>query len=144
MAQEQQIRKKPRIRMTAPTVRERAEAARAKADRPSRTRFLTVIAGRFKTLVGWPFKRLAKLRLPDKRPFRTLRKVFRPVFRILRWLMPKYFINSWREVKLVTWPGRRETWKLTLAVFVFAVVFGLAVSGVDYILEYVFKRVVLK
>lgn len=67
-----------------------------------------------------------------------------PLKKILGWLMPRYFINSWREVKQVTWPTRSETWRLTGAVLIFAIVFGSLVAGVDKVLDEVFKKVILK
>ncbi len=72
--------------------------------------------------------------------FRFLRSILRP----FRWLVPPYFVNSWREVRQVTWPNRRETWRLTLAVFIFAVVFGALIAGVDKILDLLFKHLILK
>ncbi len=62
----------------------------------------------------------------------------------LKLLVPKYFVNAWREVRQVTWPSGRETRRLTLAVFIFATVFGLAVAIVDKGLDEFFKKVVLK
>ncbi len=66
------------------------------------------------------------------------------LLRPLRFLVPTYFINAWREVRQVTWPSRRETWRLTLAVFIFAIVFGSLVAGVDKGLDEIFKKVILK
>jgi len=63
--------------------------------------------------------------------------------RFLRYIIPPYFRNSWQELKKVTWPGRKETWQLTLAVFMFAIVFGLLVGITDYGLDKVFKRIFL-
>ena len=60
-----------------------------------------------------------------------------------RKLTPTYFREAWRELRLVTWPGRRETWKLTLAVFVFATAFGIVIAITDYGLDKVFKRIIL-
>ncbi len=57
---------------------------------------------------------------------------------------PRYFRDSWRELKMVTWPGRRESWKLTFAVVTFAVIFGLLVSIVDFGLDKLFRKVILK
>jgi preprotein translocase SecE subunit len=128
--------RRPRIRKSAPTVRERVEAARTKneTEQPGRAR---------RTLgkISSPFK---KLRLKDRRVFRYLGVPFRPLKKVLRWLVPRYFINSWRELRQVYWPNRRETWRLTLAVFIFAIVFGALVAGVDKGLDEVFKKVVLK
>ena len=78
------------------------------------------------------------------KPVKWLAKVFRPLRRVLRWLVPRYLVNSWREVRQVVWPNRRETWRLTLAVFVFAIVFGALVAGVDKGLDEIFKKVILK
>lgn len=46
--------------------------------------------------------------------------------------LPKYFSESIAELKKVTWPGRREAWKMTLAVFVFSLVFATIVVIADY------------
>ena len=67
-----------------------------------------------------------------------------PVLKALSKLIPPYFKNSWRELRQVTWPSRSETWKLTSAVFVFAIVFGAAILVVDKGLDEIFKKVVLK
>lgn len=122
-------RRKPRIRKTAPTVRERVEAERLKEETADQSP-LKKRAGK----VAGPLKRL---RVPPNPITRALGKFF-------RFITPNYFINSWREVRQVTWPSRRETWRLTGAVFVFAIVFGALVAIVDKGLDEVFKKVVLK
>lgn len=76
--------------------------------------------------------------------FNFLSVIFRPVKKILSFLVPKYFINSWKEVRRVSWPNRKETWRLTLAVMIFAIVFGSLVAGVDKGLDELFKKVILK
>ena len=127
--------KGPRVRRSAPTVRERQIAAAKKDDRKPRR------IGRISSRAVAPIK---KLNLGQRRPIRLLARLFRPVAKVLSWLAPKYLINSWREVRQVIWPSRRETWRLTLAVFVFAVIFGALVAGVDKGLDEIFKKVVLK
>jgi preprotein translocase SecE subunit len=47
-------------------------------------------------------------------------------------------------MKLVTWPGRNETKRLTTAVFIFAVIFGAVAAIVDKGLDEIFKKTVLK
>ncbi len=59
-------------------------------------------------------------------------------------LLPRFLINAWREVRLVEWPGRKETVKLTIAVFTFAIVFGAIISITDYGLDNLFKKVLIK
>jgi preprotein translocase SecE subunit len=129
-------KRRPRIRKSAPTVRERAEAARLKseADKPKRLRGLAASSAS-------PIRRL---NLGQKGPIRAAKTPLRLVKKALSWLIPRYFVNSWRELRQVQWPKRRETWRLTLAVFVFAVIFGALVAGVDKGLDELFKKVVLK
>ena len=56
---------------------------------------------------------------------------------------PSYFSNAWKELRLVTWPKRKETWKLVFAVFAFAIGLGLTISLVDFGLEKLFREVIL-
>ena len=136
MAESGSSRRRPRIRKSAPTVRERQEAAQAKAEevKPRRVRKL---AGKAAT----PFK---KLNLRQRKAVKVAARPLRPIKKGLRWIVPNYFVNSWREVRQVVWPSRKETWRLTLAVFIFAIVFGALVAGVDKGLDEIFKKVVLK
>lgn len=136
MAQEKPARRRPRIRKSAPTVRERVEAAKVKDETPKPKRIRGSIARR-----SAPLK---KLSIGSRRPVRIAKKPLGFAARGLKWLVPRYFINSWRELRQVHWPNRKETWRLTLAVFVFAVVFGALVAGVDKSLDEIFKKVVLK
>ena len=93
------------------------------------------VVGRFLSKLAHPFKFLLA-------PFRT--KPARFVGRILnKVLLINYFMSAWKELRQVTWPGRKETRQLTLAVFVFATVFGLMVTLTDYGLDKVFKKVIL-
>jgi preprotein translocase SecE subunit len=125
--------KKPRIRKTAPTVRQRVEQTTAKAEKPEKKKRIRPVVAK----AGRPLKKVPRPHLPNNRFGRILR-------RILGWLTPNYIINSWREVKLVTWPNRKETWRLTAAVFIFATIFGALVAGVDKVLDILFKNLVLK
>ena len=136
MARSDQSKRRPRIRKSAPTVRERAEAARAKQEQEKPRRARQVLAKS-----GAPIK---WLKLGEKKPVKAAKKPLGVLKKYLSWLVPKYFVNSWRELRQVIWPNRRETWRLTLAVFVFAIVFGALVAGVDKGLDVIFKKVVLK
>lgn len=60
-----------------------------------------------------------------------------------RRITPRYFRDAYKELKLVTWPNRRETWRLMMAVFMFATVFGLLITVVDYGLDKLFKQAFL-
>jgi preprotein translocase SecE subunit len=110
-------------------MREQAETARTEAAKEKPQRL-----SKARGAAAKPFKRV---KLPSNRVTRGIKKA-------LKWLVPRYFVNSWREVKQVTWPSRRETWRLTGAVFVFALVFGALVAAVDKGLDEIFKKVILK
>jgi preprotein translocase SecE subunit len=129
--------RKPRIRKTAPTLREQAEAARAKAEDLREP-------GRLRKTTSKVNNSLKKTRLTRNPVTKALAKTGRIILKVLRWLVPNYFVNSWREVRQVTWPNRKETWRLTTAVFIFAIVFGAMVSVVDKALDAIFKHVILK
>lgn len=122
--------KKPRIRK-APTVRETVEAQTQQGQAPKSAKIKKL--SRLVSLFGFL-----------KPVFRVLGLIFTPFKKILGWLVPRYFINAWREVKQVTWPTRRETWRLTFAVFLFALIFGSLIAGVDKVLDEFFKKVILK
>lgn len=87
-------------------------------------------------------KRVQKRKLA-KLPLLGLKVPMR-IKKIMSFITPSYFINAWREVRQVTWPSRSETRRLTLAVFVFATIFGIVVAIVDMGLDEFFKKVVLK
>ncbi len=92
-----------------------------------------------------------------KRPIIAARNVARKEYHIVkpkegkesgfftksRRLTPGFLVNAWKELRQVTWPSRGETFKLTLAVLIFAVVLGLAIAGVDYLLQKLFREVIL-
>ena len=61
-----------------------------------------------------------------------------------RSFVPRYFLNSWQELKQVKWPGRRETRQLTIAVFIFAIVFSIVIAVTDYGLDKLFRKVLIK
>jgi len=131
------ITHKPRLRKTAPTVRQRVEQARIEAEKPKKEK-------RRRSFLKVLIKPLKKIRIPRNRFTKPIITVFSFIGRILKKLVPRYFINSWYELKQVTWPGRIETWRLTGAVLSFAIVFGVAIAIVDKILSEIFKNFILK
>lgn len=112
------------------TVREVAQKGTDK--QPKKRGILRLTLG----YIAWPFRPVGRL----------LQRVGRlKFFRFLgRILVPAYFRNSWKELRQVTWPGRRESWQLTLAVIMFAIIFGVLIAIVDFGLDKVFKQVLLK
>jgi len=75
-------------------------------------------------------------------------KALKPIFIVLnkigKVIFPSYFRNSFKELKQVTWPSVSNGIKLTWAVIVFAIVFGLSISALDWGLTKVFKNILLR
>lgn len=100
-------------------------------------------------------KRMRKAATQAKRPVSGASKALTTEFHILpqgsgegfftksRNVTPQYFVDSLAELKHVTWPGRKETWKLVFAVFVFALIMGGFIAILDFGLERVFRNVIL-
>jgi preprotein translocase SecE subunit len=86
--------------------------------------------------IGTPFRWVGRgiAKVGHKQPFKFLGHL----------LWPAYFRNSWKELKQVTWPNRRESAQLTTAVIIFATVFGIMIAIVDFGLDRLFKQVLLK
>ncbi len=87
-----------------------------------------------------------KIFAPIRAIGRILRRVeqFKPVHIICLVIVPRYVRNAWRELRMVTWPNRLETLRLTSAVIIFSIVFGILIAITDYGLDKVFKKVILK
>lgn len=114
------------------TVRERA--SRADESKPKRR----VIKNTART-ISKPLRVLK----PVAKPFQT--KPVKTVGKVVGWVLwPKFVRGAWSELRQVTWPGRRDTWRLTLAVFVFALVFGTLIALADYGLDKLFRSIILK
>lgn len=116
------------------TVRERAEKSTVEK-KPRRIK-------RAGTSAIKPLKAAARvgrkeyyLPMPDNKVGRFLNK--------RRTFFPKYFKESWQELKQVVWPDRRTTLKLTFAVFLFAIFFGIFITVLDYGLDKLFKKLIL-
>lgn len=88
---------------------------------------------------------------------KVLGAIFRPIgkagrwlgkFRVFRWigrvLAPRYLRSSFAELKQVTWPSWRESRRLTYAVLIFAIIFGVSIAGVDWVLDKAFRAILLK
>jgi preprotein translocase SecE subunit len=112
-----------------PTMLEKTEQAADKADKPSRK-------GRVGRMLAAPFRPVGRLLVRIEH--------FKPVHIIGLVIVPRFLRNSWRELRLVAWPSRRESRRLTSAVLIFAVIFGVLIALVDFGLDKVFKKVILK
>lgn len=74
------------------------------------------------------------IKLPDNKTGKVLTKK--------RSLIPAYLRDSWGEIKKVTWPNRRETIRLTIAVFIFSAIFATFVASLDFVLDKIFRRLI--
>lgn len=117
------------------TVRERAEKAGIEK-KPRRIKQAGSTAVRPLKAVARTGRKEFYLPLPDNKVGRFLNK--------RRRVIPSYFRGAWEELRQVQWIGRRETAKLTMAVFVFAIFFGVLVTALDYGLDKIFKALILK
>lgn len=121
------------------TFRERAVKATEQSAIPSRRSRVRSGAHKHVSSVLSPTTKFFKAILNFKL-FRVFKKPAKFVGKIL-W--PTYLRKSWHELRLVQWPDREETRKLTFAVLVFAVVFGGLVAIVDYGLDKIFRMILI-
>jgi preprotein translocase SecE subunit len=81
-------------------------------------------------------------------PFRLIKRILKFIWRPFRWLgrhlIPKYFRSAFHELRLTTWPTRKQSRQLTVAVVIFSVIFGIFVSLLDYGLDKLFKEILVK
>lgn len=133
--------KKPnkRILKKTETVRERA----AKPKKEPKQRKIRGATSKATSKISGPLKRVRNfgrreyyLPLPDNKLGRFLNK--------RRSIIPKYFKESWQELRQVEWPSNRQTVQLTTAVFIFAIAIGAVVAVVDYGLGKAFEALILK
>lgn len=115
--------------------RQKAEQSRSKSAKPRKLKATATQAAKPVRKVVDFGKKEVYLPLPDNKVGRFLNK--------RRSFVPSYFRESWKELKQVTWPNRKQTIQLTIAVFVFAIIFALFVAMVDYGLDKVFRKVLL-
>ncbi len=134
MADSKETNKKRQLKRVQ-TVRQRAEKAGG-SKKPRRI----LRAG---STVAKPFKAAARtgrkeyyLPLPDNKVGRFLNK--------RRKVIPSYFRGAWDELRQVKWSSRKETAKLTVAVFMFAIFFMTLISVIDFVLDKIFKNLILK
>lgn len=121
------VTKKRRLRQ-APTIREQVIKENQKAEKKS----------------GEPTPAKATAKAFGAGFMAPIKFIWRPLRRVLLFLMPRYFRSSWQELKKVTWPKFRESIRLTGAVIIFSVVFGIIVYALDFGFERVFREILLR
>lgn len=115
------------------TFRERAIKANVSSDQPNRASRLKGAGSRVTSPILKPIGSILGKFF-----------AFKPIALVGKIIFPTYFRQSWRELRLVTWPSWKESRQLTYAVLVFAIVFGAVIAVVDYGLDKLFKGILLK
>lgn len=130
--QDETKRAKRRLRASSETLRERSVKLQEQAAAPKKPSTVRAFFWGFFLPLRWIGRQIGKLGR----------------FRVFRWigyvLLPVYIRNSWRELRRVSWPNRRQTFALVWAVIVFSIVFGLLIAAVDYGLDKLFKELIVK
>lgn len=116
-------------------MRDKSAATQAKAAKPRKLKSATGKALKPVGKIAQAGKKEVYLPLPDTKTGRFLNK--------RRRIIPSYFRESWQELRQVTWPNRKQTVQLTMAVFVFAIAFAIFVGVLDYGLDKIFRKVLL-
>lgn len=130
MAEKQPAKPKAKRLVKNPeTFRERALKASEAGEKPNRASGVKRAGGKLVKPAAKPLKKAAK--------FKIVRFIGKIIF-------PAYLRNSWQELKKVTWPNWQQSRKLTVAVLIFALIFGAIVAVVDYGLDKIFKDILLR
>lgn len=122
------------------TVRERVERSSTGQPRKRRISSTANTASR-------PFKAVGKVIAKVLRPLAFVLKPFKTkpvrfVGRVIAAILfLKFFRASWKEVRQVEWPDMRTTLRLTVAVFVFSILFGSLIAITDFGLDKLFRKV---
>ena len=117
MPDKQPAKNKRRVVKDPETFRERALRASAAADdKSARTGRLKDSVNAATKPVAGPARQKASNFL-NRKPMRPVRKVLSVIGKVI---FPTYFRDSWRELRLVTWPNWEQSRQLTFAVLVFA------------------------
>lgn len=134
--EQDKLKQSSRLRKNKKTQTVRERSASTRGEKPNRIRKtakkVAIPLGGAKKLGGKEYH----LPLPDNKAGRVLRKRV-PI-------IPKFFSEAFAEVKQVTWPDRKTTIRLTMAVFIFAVVFASIVGLLDFVLGKIFKELFVK
>ncbi len=134
---EETSKKTPRKRKSPTTVREHAEKQASKREaEPKRSKLKGKIHRPLSTLHRVGKKEYHPVPVPDNKAGKVLKKRVR--------FIPKYVRESWAEMKFVTWPTKSIAARLTVAVFVFAIIFTIFVQILDYGFNKLFKEILIR
>lgn len=72
----------------------------------------------------------------DEKPLKSVFILARPFVAFGRYLR-----DSWRELRMVRWPSRGATWKMTLAVLVYCAIFIIFIVLLDLFFTFIFNLI---
>lgn len=80
---------------------------------------------------------------PKKKPMPTWLKVITWPFRMIAKpfiALGRYLRDSWLEIRQVRWPSRGATWKMVLAVLIYAAIFMVFIMLLDALFTFIFNN----
>jgi preprotein translocase SecE subunit len=75
-----------------------------------------------------------------RKPKGKLAKFFRAIFKPFV-ALGRYVKLSWRELRQVRWPNRRQTWKMAISVVIYTAVFAAFIMLFDLLFTLLFNNV---
>lgn len=72
----------------------------------------------------------------DEKPLKSVFILARPFVALGRYLR-----DSWRELRMVRWPNRKATWKMTLAVLIYCAIFIIFIVLLDLFFTFIFNLI---
>lgn len=118
-----------------PTMRELVKTGAAKRKRGLKSR------GSF---IGRPLKKLSRKQGKSRKLIELPNNKFGRALDAILFTLPRYLRGAWGEIRQTTWPNRKETIRLTFAVFVFSTAFAVFVAVLDFALDKIFKHLITK
>lgn len=127
---------KRRLRSSPESLRERKVRLDTRDETRADAKSKPTILKSFWRGFTWPLRQIGRglARIGRLKPFRIIGKV----------LFPSYFRKSIQELRMVTWPNRLQSFRLTYAVIIFSVLFGAIIAVVDFALDKLFKEFIIK
>ncbi len=80
-------------------------------------------------------KEIGKTEEAGKKPFILLRPFV---------ALGHYIRDSWRELRQVRWPNRKTTWKMLVAVILYAALFMVMITLLDMLFSWLFNLILNK
>ncbi len=81
-------------------------------------------------------KKAAAKKNKDEKPLKECFFLFIPFIALGR-----YIRDSFRELRQVRWPNRKETWKLVLSVIVYVIIIAGFIMLLDMLFNYIFSQI---